>query len=150
MSLKNNSWLQLSCAVLASCSLMASVPNPNAPFPYIAAAESNITTEQSSTATEVQVQEEMLLQSDDATAPPDEEDDTNVDDDLQPADPKVQKVLYDPKMNYGTGAPAPKPTPTSTATRNLIAFGTSVVLGTIAMLVVAHNPGKDAQPYRSN
>lgn len=149
MSLKNNSWLHLSCAVLASCSLVAATPNPNAPFPYLAAAEAPAANDASSS-TQAQSTEEMLLQSDDAMAPPDEEDDTNVDDDLQPADPKVQKVLYDPKMNYGTGAPAPKPTPTSTATRNLIAFGTSVVLGTIAMLVVAHNPGKDAQPYRSN
>lgn len=130
------------------CSLMASSPNPNAPFPYLAAESSAQTTpvENADAAT----QEDLLLQSDDATAPPDEEDDTNVDDDLQPADPKIQKVLYDPKMNYGTGAPAPKPTPVSTATRNLIAFGASVVIGTVAMLVVAHNPGKDAQPYRSN
>jgi hypothetical protein len=140
MSLNNNSWLQLTCAVLTSFSLVAAAPNPNAPFPYIAAAEAPA---------QAQPAEELLIQSDDAMAPADEEDETNVDDDLQPADPKLQKVLYDPKMNYGTGAPAPKPTPTSTATRNLIAFGTSVVLGTIAMLVVAHNPGKDAQPYRS-
>ncbi len=148
MSLKNYSWLHLSCAVMTSFSLMASSANPNAPFPYIATADTGAISEQAK-APEAS-QEEMLLQSDDAMAPADEEDETNVDDDLQPADPKLQKVLYDPKMNYGTGAPAPKPTPTSTATRNLIAFGTSVVLGTIAMLVVAHNPGKDAQPYRSH
>ena len=149
MSSKHYSWLHISCAVLTSCSLLAFSANPNAPFPYLAATTEKSSEDTSSATAETQSSEQMLMQTDDATAPADEEDETNVEEDLQPADPKLQKVLYDPKMNYGTGAPAPKPTPTSTATRNLIAFGTSVVLGTIAMLVVAHNPGKDAQPYRS-
>ena len=76
--------------------------------------------------------------------PPSEEDYTNEDEDAPESEKSLKKVLYDPKMNYGTGAPAPRTNPMSTVKRNLVAFATSVVLGTIAVLVVSHNPGHDA------
>ena len=93
---------------------------------------------------------ELPPPTDDEVAPASEEDETNVDDDLQPPSPALQKNLYDPTMNYGVGSPLPEPTPMSTWQRNLIAFGSSVILGTIAMLVVAHNPGNDVKPYPKN
>jgi hypothetical protein len=62
--------------------------------------------------------------------------------------PDLNKVLYDPNMNYGTGAPIPKPEPISTVKRNLIVLGTSTILATVAMLVVASNKGLDAPRQR--
>lgn len=80
---------------------------------------------------------------------PFEEADSNIEEQDQTAaqptmQPDVQKVLYDPTMNYGKGAPIPKPAPVSTVTRNVIALATSAILGTVAMLVVASNKGRDA------
>ena len=80
---------------------------------------------------------------------PFEEEESNIEDQTEsPADPNlkpdVHKVLYDTKMNYGTGAPIPKSAPITTAKRNLIVLGTSTILATIAMLVVASNKGMDA------
>lgn len=76
--------------------------------------------------------------------PSSEELDTNVEEDSSSSNASSQKVLYDPKMNYGTGAPVPKPAPLTTAKKNCIAFATSVVLGTLAMLVVSSHKGSDA------
>lgn len=76
--------------------------------------------------------------------PSSEELDTNVEEDGSSSNASSKKVLYDPKMNYGTGAPIPKPAPLSTAKKNCIAFATSVVLGTLAMLVVSSHKGSDA------
>jgi hypothetical protein len=81
---------------------------------------------------------------------PFEESNPNIEDQnrsmVQPSDmqPDLQKVLYDPKMDYGTGSPVPKPTPITTAKRNLIVLGTSAILATVAMLVVSTNKGLDA------
>jgi hypothetical protein len=76
--------------------------------------------------------------------PSSEELDTNVEDGGSSSNGSSEKVLYDPKMNYGTGAPVPKPAPLTTAKKNCIAFATSVVLGTLAMLVVSSHKGSDA------
>ena len=80
---------------------------------------------------------------------PFEEEDSNIEDQTKlPTDPNfkpdVHKVLYDTKMNYGTGAPIPKAAPITTVTRNLIVLGTSAVLATIAILVVGSNQGMNA------
>lgn len=80
---------------------------------------------------------------------PFEESDLNIED-QDPSEatsslkPDVHKVLYNPNMNYGTGAPVPKAEPITTAKRNLIVLGTSTILATIAMLVVSSNKGLDA------
>lgn len=85
----------------------------------------------------------------DDLSPPSEEGDSNIEEQnsatVEPElQPDIHKVLYDPKMNYGTGAPVPQPTPITTVKRNLIVLGTSAIVATIAMLVVASNKGLDA------
>jgi|GEM_PF-1345348 len=94
-------------------------------------------------------QEKILAIDDASEEPPFEEGDSNVEGEQQtPSDanlqPNLQKVLYDPKLNYGTGSPIPKPAPITTAKRNLIVLGSSVIMATVAMLVVASNKGLDA------
>lgn len=97
----------------------------------------------------LEVDPNIILDSDEDLNPPLEEDDTNVEDNLPdaaaaPVQPDVRKVLYDPNMNYGKGAPIPKPEPASTIRRNLIVLATTAVLATVGMLVATSNPGRDA------
>ena len=81
--------------------------------------------------------------------PPNDEDTTNIEEDytentnLQvPMD--VNKVLYNPNMNYGKGAPIPKPEPESTVKRNLLVMAASILFATLAVGIVSTNKGRDA------
>lgn len=87
--------------------------------------------------------------SDDALDLPFEEADSNIEEQTPTAtdanvQPNLQKVLYDPKLNYGTGSPIPKAAPLTTTKRNLIVLGSSLIMATVAMLVVSSNKGLDA------
>lgn len=60
------------------------------------------------------------------------------------ASTNTTRVLYDPKMNYGTGAtPETKPR-ISSKMRSVYAAIASTVLAVVGMLVTSSNSGKDA------
>lgn len=81
--------------------------------------------------------------------PPNDEDTTNVEEDYtnnnnQNTKMDVNKVLYDPNMNYGKGAPVPKPAPVSSVKRSVIVVAASVMFAALAVSLVAANKGHDA------
>lgn len=144
-------------ATLSTLSLIASTSTPTLSFPSQIESELEAQIEDFIPNTQGIEQDNTLLDgatditidSSEDQGPPFEEADVNIEEqEKMSCDPKlepdVQKVLYDPNMNYGTGAPVPKPAPITTVKRNLIVLGTSTILATIAMLVVASGKGRDA------
>lgn len=81
--------------------------------------------------------------------PPNDEDTTNIEEDYADnnnQNPKmdVNKVLYNPNMNYGKGAPVPKPAPVSSVKRSVIVVAVSVMFAAVAVGLVSANKGHDA------
>lgn len=78
----------------------------------------------------------------------DNDENQSIDEDVQieqdMSDTAQPPVLYDPNMDYGTGAtPPPKPRQ-STKMRSVYAFIASVVIATAGMLISGSNSGRDA------
>ena len=94
------------------------------------------------------VQVDRSIQADqmDETDPDDDDSSSYFDTDENARDPNspLPESLYNPKMNYGKGAPAPKPTPMTTKQRNLVFFLASVITASIAMSLVSSGSGKSA------
>ena len=137
--------LTVTPSVLTSCVLIAETPAPNLNYPFTVE-DAPLPQVDPSVESPFNDPQEILsdYNYDEDTDPPSEEDFTNEDEDAPDSDSKLKKIFYDPKMNYGTGAPAPRSNPMSTVKRNVIAFATSVILGTIAVMVVSHGQGSDA------
>lgn len=136
---------QSSLSVILSSILIAETPSPDLNYPFTVE-DTPLPQVDPSVETPFANPQEIIsdYNYDEDTDPPSEEDYTNEDEDGPDTQSSLKKVLYDPKMNYGTGAPAPRPNPMSTVKRNVVAFATSLVLGTIAVLVVSHGQGADA------
>lgn len=92
------------------------------------------------------IQEDIILENDDLDQGTDEDLEVEQNTDDKSAPP----TLYDPKMNYGTGAPPMKKPRVSSKMRSIYAFIASVVLATAGGIIGAKNSGRDAPSSSSH